>query len=169
MKSSGLRAFGNRALYGIVAGTCVLIGIAALVLQFATRPGAARDAGDGRVDACAGVAASADADVALAAGRDRDRAPAGARRRRRPSPRPAARLRPRRVAVNGGVGASTARRQRPSPVTVAAAPASVAAPHGAAPGAVPLEGQARCIEILQKASLEKITPAETDFFKRECK
>jgi len=25
------------------------------------------------------------------------------------------------------------------------------------------------MEILQKASLEKITPAETDFFKRECK
>ena len=39
MKSSGLRSVGNRALYGIVAGTCVLIGIAALVLQFATRPG----------------------------------------------------------------------------------------------------------------------------------
>ena len=36
-------------------------------------------------------------------------------------------------------------------------------------GAAPLEGQARCIEILQKASLEKITPAETEFFKRECK
>ena len=29
--------------------------------------------------------------------------------------------------------------------------------------------QARCTEILQKASLEKITAAETDFFKRECK
>jgi hypothetical protein len=33
----------------------------------------------------------------------------------------------------------------------------------------PEERQARCTEILQKASLEKITPAETDFFKRECK
>jgi len=33
----------------------------------------------------------------------------------------------------------------------------------------PLERQLRCTEILQKASLEKITPAETDFFKRECK
>ena len=54
-------------------------------------------------------------------------------------------------------------------MTVAAAPASVAAPAAAAPGPAPLEGQARCIEILQKASLEKITPAETDFFKRECK
>jgi hypothetical protein len=51
---------------------------------------------------------------------------------------------------------------------VAAAPASVGQPTGVAPGA-PVDGQARCIEILQKASLEKITPAETDFFKRECK
>jgi hypothetical protein len=32
-----------------------------------------------------------------------------------------------------------------------------------------VERRARCIEILQKASLEKITPTETDFFKRECK
>ena len=38
MKNSDLRSFGNRTLYGIVAGTCVLIGIAALVLQFATDP-----------------------------------------------------------------------------------------------------------------------------------
>nr|HET7858144.1 hypothetical protein [Caldimonas sp.] len=51
-----------------------------------------------------------------------------------------------------GSGATTA---------AAAAPAIVAA--------TPLERQARCTEILQKASLEKITPAETDFFKRECK
>jgi len=33
----------------------------------------------------------------------------------------------------------------------------------------PEQRQARCTEILQKASLEKITTAETDFFKRECK
>jgi hypothetical protein len=52
------------------------------------------------------------------------------------------------------------------PVTVAAAAASVAP---ALPAAVPIERQSRCIEILQKASLEKVTPAETDFFKRECK
>jgi hypothetical protein len=43
------------------------------------------------------------------------------------------------------------------------------APAPVAPTASPLERQARCTEILQKASLEKITPAETDFFKRECK
>ena len=33
----------------------------------------------------------------------------------------------------------------------------------------PQERQLRCTEILQKASLEKITAAETDFFKLECK
>jgi hypothetical protein len=42
-----------------------------------------------------------------------------------------------------------------------AAPALVAAS--------PEQRQALCTEILQKASLEKITAAETDFFKRECK
>jgi hypothetical protein len=35
--------------------------------------------------------------------------------------------------------------------------------------ATPQERHARCTEILQKASLEKITAAETDFFKQECK
>ena len=53
---------------------------------------------------------------------------------------------------------------------MASAAATTAVP---APPAIvvttPLERQTRCTEILQKASLEKITPAETDFFKRECK
>jgi hypothetical protein len=50
----------------------------------------------------------------------------------------------------------------------APAPARPAVP--APPAALTaVERQARCTEILQKASLEKITSAETDFFKRECK
>jgi hypothetical protein len=49
-----------------------------------------------------------------------------------------------------------------SPAAPTAAPARVVP-------AAPLDLQARCTEILQKASLEKIAPAETDFFKRECK
>ena len=85
MKNSGLRSFGNRALYGIVAGTCVLIGIAALVLQFATRPGAAGDAGDGRVDRCA-----------CASRRSR------CRRRHRSRPRPLSRRSPRRRGADTG-------------------------------------------------------------------
>ena len=54
----------------------------------------------------------------------------------------------------------------------AAAPLAVTTPTPApAPlvATTPQERQARCTEILQKASLEKITSAETDFFKRECK
>ena len=37
------------------------------------------------------------------------------------------------------------------------------------PPATAAERQARCTAILQKASLERITPAETNYFKRECK
>jgi hypothetical protein len=56
------------------------------------------------------------------------------------------------------------------PAARTAAPVAAAAPAPAALVATsPEERQARCTEILQKASLEKITPAETDFFKRECK
>jgi hypothetical protein len=46
----------------------------------------------------------------------------------------------------------------------AAGPADELAPPG-----TPAERQARCTEILQKASLASLTPAETVFFKRECK
>jgi DNA-binding transcriptional regulator LsrR (DeoR family) len=54
------------------------------------------------------------------------------------------------------------------PAARSLAPVPMAAP---APlvAASPERRQALCTEILQKASLEKITAAETDFFKRECK
>jgi hypothetical protein len=72
------------------------------------------------------------------------------------------------------------------PARIAAPPARVephAAPQAATPSArapaptvappivvsSPAERKSRCTEILQKASLEKITAAETDFFRRECK
>jgi len=42
-------------------------------------------------------------------------------------------------------------------------------PDDLAPPATAAERQARCTEILQKASLERITAAETNYFKRECK
>jgi hypothetical protein len=38
-----------------------------------------------------------------------------------------------------------------------------------APPATPGERLARCTEILQKASLEPISAAETEFFKKECR
>ena len=69
------------------------------------------------------------------------------------------------------------------PLATGAKPATVAAPRAAAasvptptlapaassPAATAAELQARCIDILQKASLEKISAADTEFFKKECK
>jgi hypothetical protein len=37
------------------------------------------------------------------------------------------------------------------------------------PVAPPAERLTRCTDILQKASLEPISPAETEFFKKECR
>jgi hypothetical protein len=124
-------AAGKRMLYGVVAATCALVGIAALVLQLATRSGS-------RVPAAA-AASSPAAGASAPAPRLASPAPPAV-----PLPAPAP---------------ATSR-----PVTrVAAASAPLGAP------ADPIQRQARCIEILQKASLERITTAETEFFKKECK
>ncbi len=110
-------AAGKRVLYGVIAGTCALVGIAALVLQLAARAGH---------PAPVGVAASS----------------------------PTSRATPLAVA----------RTPAPVPATrVAAASTPLLVPPD------PIQRQARCIEVLQKASLEKITAAETEYFKRECK
>lgn len=127
MTSGQAPAASKRMLYGAIAGTCALIGIAALVLQFANRSGNRSPA----------VAAASPVDAASAAPIQRAAAPASA----------------------------------------VLLPAAVVAPAVAAPVAVPapvastdpVQREARCIEILQKASLEKITVAETEFFKKECK
>jgi hypothetical protein len=55
------------------------------------------------------------------------------------------------------------------PVASAALPRATAPSDELAPPATAAERQARCTEILQKASLERITVAETTYFKRECK
>ncbi|MCE9660080.1 MAG: serine/threonine protein kinase [Burkholderiales bacterium] len=148
------KLFGKRALYGLVAGTGALIGVAALALQFYARQ-APRPA-----TAAPGVVAS----VPVA------------------NPTVAAPAVPAVAAATAVPPTATA---TPPPATTAAvsppvapapAPAASAAPARAPTGADYLgtpvtatERQARCTEILQKASLESITPAETDFFKRECK
>ena len=127
MTSGQAPAASKRMLYGAIAGTCALIGIAALLLQFANRSGNRSPA----------VAAASPVDAASAAPIQRAAAPASA----------------------------------------VLLPAAVVAPAVAAPVAVPapvastdpVQREARCIEILQKASLEKITVAETEFFKKECK
>jgi hypothetical protein len=157
MQSAQARGLGKRALYGVIAGTCALIGIAALVLQFATRP-APRSAGT------AAASAAPAATPARAATATATPVPHSATT----TPTAANAAAPRAVA------AGTAPAVAPAATPAARVPSQAARPSApvAAPpitAATPLERQARCIEILQKASLEKITPAETDFFKRECK
>ena len=158
---------GKRALYGLIAGTCALIGIAALVLQFATRPpprGAAVPASAAVRTAPAPTPAPAPTTPATA--------PTVATTTPKPmatAPIPATTA----VAPHAqGTASTTARPARPpSPAARPAASTAAATTAATAPIVVttPLERQTRCMEILQKASLEKITPAETDFFKRECK
>ncbi len=158
MKTAGARALGKRALYWGIAATSALIGIVALVVQLAARPAS---------HATHAVASTAPASAAPST--------AGI------APRPVARRAP--VAAAGPmVTAHVTPPPKPAaPATTAATPAARAATSIAAPAPArpvvpapvpvvsPLERQARCTEILQKASLEKITPAETEFFKSECK
>ncbi|MEE8616649.1 MAG: hypothetical protein V3T11_15725, partial [Roseateles sp.] len=54
-----------------------------------------------------------------------------------------------------------------APPSVAAAPAA-SKPRIAAPARAKPNGS-RCSDILQKASLEALTPAETDYLKKECR
>jgi len=175
-KSRGLRSFGHRSLYGIVAGICVLIGIAALVLQFGTRP--ATPVAPAMAASTAAPGAPANAQVTPATGATTTAPPersapqaAAPKAAAVPAPvaTPVATTAATPVAATAALVPASAPATTRSPVPVVAAPASVTTVSPAAPGAVPVERQARCIEILQKASLEKITPAETDFFKRECK
>jgi len=159
--------FGKRALYGLVAGTGALIGIAALVLQFYTRQ-APRPA-------VAGPAPAASVPLAT---------PATVAARVSPTPptAPAERINPP-ATVPAITAAAVPPTPTPTPPTARAVPTLVAAPpvptaapvrtpNGAdylGPPATAAERQARCTEILQKASLERITPDETNFYKRECK
>jgi len=204
MKNAGARALlGKRALYGIVAGTFALIGIAALVLQFATRsagrvpPATAASAATQRIPAAAAPATPTTA----SANQPTVATPTAATPT--PAPPTVTATQPTAKPVAAPVTAVAPPPVTPAPAraTPAPLPAPAALPTAAArtaPAATPTvapptapavarsrppaattptplvatsaeERQARCTEILQKASLEKITPAETDFFKRECK
>ncbi|HEX2540760.1 MAG TPA: hypothetical protein VHM00_06720 [Caldimonas sp.] len=134
-------ALGKRTVYGVVAVTCFGVGAVALALQFAMRQPPP-------------TAATA-APLAGAA-------PAGPR---------AATARGPAAAPRDGTAAVTA--ASPLPATAAAvetsrAPAPTPGPL-VAPAAAQGERQARCTDILQKASLEPITAVETEFFKKECR
>ena len=186
----GGAAFGKRAAYGLVAGTCVLIGIAALALDYygrhaqrapsaATPPSAA--APSMAVIAPVDPAASSAPAVAVkAAAANPTVAPTAV------PPVPVASVghaaAPAAVVVTPTIPVAPA----PSPSPPPAASAAAVAPVAAAPAplrpavattatieppapATAAERQTRCLEILQKASLEPISPADTAFFKRECK
>ncbi|MEP7302837.1 MAG: serine/threonine-protein kinase [Caldimonas sp.] len=190
--------FGKRTLYGLVAGTGALIGVAALGLQFyarqTPRPVAATPAlavpaaatptpprttplpatavlPDPLGTAAAGAAPTTAATTRAVAGAlvvakgpvtasgppaSGAPAPAGAM-----TP-PATALRPPVVTPTPALAAA------PSPTVTPATAVSLPADDLRPPGSA-AERQARCTEILQKASLERITAAETSFFKRECK
>ena len=143
MTSGPRPAAARRVLYGVVAAACALIGIAALVLQFAART-------ERSGIACRGVGARLHGsdNVAASACDASGRLPS-LRRRRSPS-------RPR-------LPCPSPRRRCRSPVPRAGScrDRRTARPESSVRRAA--------LDILQKASLEPITPAETDFFKKECK
>ena len=151
--------FGKRAAYGLVAGTCVLIGVGALALQFHARqaarvpPAAAQPTMPVVAPATASAVSPATTPTVAAA------------------PRPTAAVAPTLTPTASAPTALTA----PTPRAAASTSAGTALPAPATAGdelaapATPAERQARCTEILQKASLERITLAETNYFKRECK
>jgi len=140
-------------MYGLVAGTCALIGIGALAMQFYARQ-AQRPATATPPVATSPVAASPVAIVRpVATATATPAVPTAVAPTITPPMRPAA------------VPAAT-----PALAAAVAAPARAPAPADElAPPATAAERQARCTEILQKASLASITPAETVYFKRECK
>ena len=224
MKNAGARVLpGKRALYGVVAGTFALIGIAALVVQFATRsagrvPASTTPTAAQRVPATAGpTTPTSPATTGTATATTTATAPATvtaiptptanhptttptttatpappAVTATHPTTRPAtasvtaatpppatpalAQATPAPTAVPAALP-PTASQTAPAAAAAAAPPAAPAAARTLPPvpmaapivATSPEDRQARCTEILQKASLEKITAAETDFFKRECK
>jgi serine/threonine protein kinase len=145
-------AFGKRAAYGLVAATCALIGIAALALQFYGRQGPHGP----RAAPAPAAAAALQTPVANAA----------------PLPASSVVVAPRAGAPNVSAavtGTTPAQRNVLASATGQPAPPAAPPPVAAAAPTTPAERQALCLEILQKASLEPISQAETAFFKKECK
>ena len=182
------RIFGKRALYGLVAGTGALIGIAALTLQFYARQTGRPVAATPVLSSPAPSASATTPPETIAAPAPVPATPIAARispATRAPASPPAGLASPRPVVAPATVTAlplppATAAASAPTPIAPPPA-ARAGPPPGAMPIAAPVpqedlsppataaERQARCTEILQKASLERITAAETNFFKRECK
>ncbi|MEO7115662.1 MAG: hypothetical protein ABIZ18_07360 [Caldimonas sp.] len=177
MSSGTSPVAGKRVLYGVIAGTCTLIGIAALALQFATRSASRLPPAASAPPVAVPVAKAAPAVLAtppvvasappLAAMTSPAPAPVVTAA---PAPTPAAAI----VATPAPApGTAPAPAPAPAPAITTAAPAApttrTAAASAPAAATDPNPRQSRCIDILQKASLEKITVAETEYFKKECK
>ncbi len=161
--TNGVRpAAGKRVLYGVVAGACTLIGLAVLAIQFASRsaPRPSLAAASAPASAVARPASQAPAPTPVAALAAPTAAVAASSALGHlasvPAPSPVP------VPVPAALPAPT---PRPTATVALPAPAPVATAAPADPNARP----SRCLDILQKASLEQITPAETEFFKKECK
>ena len=174
MQSAGARVMlGKRALYGVIAGTFAMIGITALVVQLATRsagraPPAAATSASVRAPATTGPTTPKPAFATAPATQTTPTASASVRSAAVQPAAAQATTAPTATIASRATPAAPPPTPAPAPVARALAPVAVAAP---APlvATSPQERQARCTEILQKASLEKITAAETEFFKRECK
>ncbi len=143
---------GKRAIYGLVAATGALIGIAALALQFY-----ARQAPRAAIATAPAVARQTSAAASALPTASVPALSTAASRLPTPAATVATVLTPAQ-SVPALVARPTATPiAEPAPLPDLAPPVSAA------------ERQARCLEILQKASLERISAAETSFFKRECK
>jgi len=175
------KLFGKRAVYGIVAGTGALIGIGALALQLYARQ-APRPVAAAPTPAASAPSVAPPPVAALATPAPSTPTPTPLAAMATPTPTttsgrstpPVATPAPTLAAAPAVTGAG--RSPSPPAARLVAAPAASAVPTRApapsedlAPPATAAERQARCTEILQKASLERITPAETSYFKRECK
>ncbi|MDQ2926604.1 MAG: protein kinase [Pseudomonadota bacterium] len=147
-------AIGKRAAYGLVAVTCVLIGVAALTLDYYGR----------HVSHAPSLATPTAATTAPASA---TAATEIARISPAPAPPPAAPVASSRAPVAAPVVAVMT--THAAAVEAAPVPATIGRPLPALDPATPAERQARCLDILQKASLEPISAGETAYFKRECK
>ncbi|MEP6739868.1 MAG: serine/threonine-protein kinase [Caldimonas sp.] len=159
---------GKRVLYGVIAGTCALIGIAALTLQFATRSASLMPLAASAPPVAVPAAKTAPAVVVAppVAASASSLAPIAS-----PTPAPIVTAAPVPTPAAAIVATPA---PAPAPAIAPAAPpvpATRTAAASAPPAAPtdPNQRQSRCIDILQKASLEKITVAETEYFKKECK
>jgi serine/threonine protein kinase len=147
------RAFGSRAIYGLIAVTCVLIGVAVLALDFYGRQ-EARSALAAPPRAALMPARVAPPPVTLVPAMPVAAVPTAQAAVLTPPPTPMPRL---------AAAVPTAAAHDNSSLVVPDNRAALASP------LTPAERQARCLEILQKASLEPISQADTAFFKKECK